>query len=123
MFSIIQKTQPNRCPIQVFQTVGGAVFVAAAQSAFVNQLIIHLTAIAPNIDSSLVVATGASDLRSVFTPGQMASILPSYMAGLKVAFAISIASAGLAFCLSPFNNFRKINAHTDVADSPVGAIA
>lgn len=116
-----KQTQPN-VSNQVFQTVGGAVFVAAAQSAFVNQLIIHLTAIAPGIDSGLVVATGASDLRSVFTPEQMASILPSYMAGLKVAFAISIAAAGLAFCLSPFNNFEKINAHADGADSPAGAV-
>ena len=44
---------------EVFQTVGGAVFVAAAQSAFVNQLIIHLTTIVSDIDSGLVVATGA----------------------------------------------------------------
>jgi hypothetical protein len=43
------------------------------------------------------------------------------MAGLKVAFAISIAAAGLAFCLSPFNNFGKIKAHTDVADNLTGA--
>ncbi|GAM35705.1 hypothetical protein TCE0_017r04237 [Talaromyces pinophilus] len=105
-----------------FQTVGGAVFVAAAQSAFVNQLIIHLATIAPDINSGLVVATGASDLRSVFSPEQMASILPSYMAGLKVAFAVSIAAAGLGFCLSPFNNFGKINAHADAADSPTGAV-
>ena len=107
---------------QVFQTVGGAVFVAAAQSAFVNQLIIHLAAIAPDVDSGLVVATGASDLRSVFSPEQMDSILPSYMAGLKIAFAISIAAAGLAFCLSPFNNLGKINAHADAAESPAGAV-
>jgi MFS transporter, DHA2 family, glioxin efflux transporter len=52
----------------------------------------------------------------------MASILPSYMAGLKVAFAVSIAAAGLGFCLSPFNNFGKINAHADAADSPTGAV-
>lgn len=49
----------------------------------------------------------------------MASILPSYMAGLKVAFAISIAAVGLAFCLSPFNNLGKINAH---ASSRAGAV-
>ncbi|KAL2834781.1 MFS general substrate transporter [Aspergillus pseudoustus] len=97
--------------IVFFQTVGGAVFVAAAQAAFVNQLILKLAATAPNIDSALVVATGASELRDVFSAQQMTAILPAYMTGLKVAYAISIAAAGIAFCLSPFNNFKKIDAH------------
>ncbi|KAJ5761825.1 uncharacterized protein N7511_005207 [Penicillium nucicola] len=97
--------------IVFFQTVGGAVFVAAAQAAFVNQLIIKLTATAPNINSALVVATGASELRDVFTAEQMTAILPAYMTGLKVAYAISLAAAGIAFCFSPFNNFKKIDAH------------
>lgn len=104
--------------LSVFQTVGGAVFVAAAQSAFVNQIIVTLAAIAPSINSALVVSTGASELRDVFTVEQMAAILPAYMTGLKVAYAISIAAAGIAFCLSPFNNFKKIDAH---ADAPIGA--
>ncbi|KAL4733064.1 MFS general substrate transporter [Aspergillus similis] len=103
--------------IVFFQTVGGAVFVAAAQSAFVNQIIVTLAAIAPSINSALVVSTGASELRDVFTVEQMAAILPAYTTGLKVANAISIAAAGIAFCLSPFNNFKKIDAH---ADAPIG---
>ncbi|KAJ5549105.1 hypothetical protein N7513_006339 [Penicillium frequentans] len=97
--------------IVFFQTVGGAVFVAAAQAGLVNQIIIKVTATAPNINSALVVSTGASELRNVFTSDQMSAILPAYMSGLKVAYAISIAAAGIAFCLSPFNNFKKIDAH------------
>ncbi|KAJ5683079.1 hypothetical protein N7462_006244 [Penicillium macrosclerotiorum] len=89
--------------VHVFQTVGGAVFVAAAQSAFVNQIIITLAATAPSIDSSLVVATGASELR-------------------EVAYAISIAAAEVAFCVSPFNNFQKIDAHAEAKGSRNAAI-
>ncbi|CAI7603520.1 unnamed protein product [Penicillium pancosmium] len=109
--------------IVFFQTVGGAVFVAAAQAAFVNQIIIKL-ATAPAINSALVVSTGASELQDVFTAEQMTAILPAYMTGLKVAYAISIAAAGIAFCISPFNNFKKIDAHAaaaDPVDAPNGA--
>ncbi|OQE46650.1 hypothetical protein PENCOP_c001G03572 [Penicillium coprophilum] len=97
--------------IVFFQTVGGAVFLAAAQAAFVNQIIIKLAATAPSINSALVVSTGASELRDVFTVEQMTAILPAYMTGLRVAYAISIAAAGIALCFSPFNNFKKIDAH------------
>ncbi|OOQ82821.1 hypothetical protein PEBR_37455 [Penicillium brasilianum] len=98
--------------IVFFQTVGGAAFVAAAQAAFVNQIIVKLAATAPIINSALVVSTGATELRDVFTAEQMTAILPAYMKGLKVAFSISIAAAGIAFCFSPFNNFKKTNAYT-----------
>ncbi|KAJ5383239.1 hypothetical protein N7517_001150 [Penicillium concentricum] len=110
--------------IVFFQTVGGAVFLAAAQAAFVNQIIIKLAATAPSINSALVVSTGASELRDVFTSEQVTAILPAYMTGLKLAYAISIAAAGIAFCLSPFNNFKKIDAHTVTEGSekaPIGA--
>lgn len=98
--------------------------MAAAQGAFVNQIIIKLTVTAPSINSALVVSTGASELRDAFTAEQMTAILPAYMTGLKVAYAISIAAAGIAFCLSPFNNFKKIDAHAPAEGSenaPIGA--
>lgn len=97
-------------------------FVAAAQGAFVNQIINKLAATAPSIDSASVISTGASELQNVFTPEQMTAILPAYMTGLKVAYAISIAAAGIAFCLSPFNSFKKIDAHAAVersANAPI----
>jgi hypothetical protein len=59
----------------------------------------------------VVISTGASELRDIFTTEQMTMILPAYMTCLKVAYAISIAAAGIAFCLSSFNNFKKIDAH------------
>lgn len=97
--------------------------MAAAQGAFVNQIIITLAATAPSTNSALVVSTGASELRYVFTAEQMTTILPAYMTGLKVAYAISIAAGGIAFCLSPFNNFKKIDAHAATEgseNSPIG---
>lgn len=98
--------------------------MAVAQSALFNQLLDKLASTAPNINAALVLGTGASELRNVFTPEDMTAIVPAYMAGLKVAFAISLTAAGLAFCFSPFNNWKKIDAHRDAPDdAPIGAAA
>lgn len=43
----------------------------------------------------LVIATGATQLRSVFAPDQIPGILIAYMSGLKVAYALAIALAGI----------------------------
>lgn len=96
--------------------------MAAAQAALFNQLLQKLASTAPDINSALVLGTGASELKNVFTAEQMTAILPAYMAGLKVAFAISVTAAGLAFCFSPFNNWKKIDAHREAPDdTPIGA--
>ncbi|KAJ5118824.1 hypothetical protein N7526_010461 [Penicillium atrosanguineum] len=76
--------------IVFFQTVGGAVFVAAAQAAFVNQIIIKLAATTPSINLALVVSTGASELRDVLTAEQMKAILPAYMAGPQILLIVIV---------------------------------
>lgn len=89
--------------------------MSAAQSAFINQLLLKPVTTAPKVDPALVLATGARQLRSVFTSEEMPGILLAYMHILKVAFAIAIADVGLFFCLTPFHSRKKINtpAHTD----------
>lgn len=83
-----------------FQTVGGAIFISAAQAGFVNQLLKELVKTAPNVNPALVVATGATDLRKVFNEDELPGILAAYMEGLKVPYAICIAFAGLSFVIA-----------------------
>jgi len=92
-----------------FQTTGGAFFVAAAQSAFVNTLILRLGELAPQIPPAVVLATGATQLRTVFAGELLPFVLESYMAGLKVAFAIGATGTGLAFLLSQFSNWKRLS--------------
>ncbi|KAI9871644.1 MAG: hypothetical protein M1830_002659 [Pleopsidium flavum] len=91
-----------------FQTIGGAIFVSAAQAAFQNQLISTLAVNAPAVDSAMVVATGATGLRNVFTAAELPGILLSYMDGLKVTFALATALAGIAVPVSLFSEWRNI---------------
>ena len=93
-----------------FQTVGGAFMVSAAQSAFVNVLVKVLPDSAPGVNPAAVVGTGATDLRIVFSADQVPGILVAYMRGLKIAFAIGLASTGMAFIIiTSFQKWNRLN--------------
>lgn len=92
------------------QTVGGAFMVSAAQSAFVNVLIKTLPRTAPGIDPAIIVLTGATDLRKAFSPDVLPGILEAYMHGLKIAFAIGLASTGMALIVITFlQKWNRLN--------------
>jgi hypothetical protein len=83
-----------------FQTIGGAFFISAGQAAFANRLLARIPVTAPGVNPALVVATGATDLRKVFSAHDLPGILVAYLDGLRVAFAIAIATACLGFILA-----------------------
>ncbi|KIX09628.1 uncharacterized protein Z518_00709 [Rhinocladiella mackenziei CBS 650.93] len=86
--------------ILFWQTIGGAVFISAAQAGFANKMLEELPKRAPNVNPALVIATGATDLRKVFNAEQIPGILSAYMEGLRVPFAIAIACACVTFLIS-----------------------
>ena len=86
--------------ILFFMTMGGAIFISAAQSGFTNKLLKSIPTKAPHVSPQLVVATGASELRHVFKPEDLPGIIASYMDGLKVAFALTIALVGVSFLVA-----------------------
>lgn len=92
----------------VFQTIGGAFFVSASQSAFINFVINTLPRNAPSVDAAKVVATGVTELRSVFPPDVIPGLLRSYLSGLHAAFALALVSAGIATILGFFSKWRTI---------------
>ena len=93
-----------------FQTTGGAFMVSAAQAALVNVLLKVLPHSAPGVNPVAVVLTGATDLRKPFTPEQVAGILVAYMRGLKISFAIGIASTGMALVIiTVFQKWNRLN--------------
>ncbi len=92
------------------QTIGGAFMISAAQAAFVNVLVKDLPSRVPGIDPASVVNTGATDLRNVFSADQVPGILLAYISGLKIAFAIALASTGVAFIIiTLFQKWNRLN--------------
>jgi hypothetical protein len=92
-----------------FQTIGGSLFISAGQAGFVNRLLSRVPVTAPGVNPALVVATGATDLRKVFSAHDLPGILVAYLDGLRVAFAITIATACLGFILAFAPRWQKLN--------------
>lgn len=77
------------------QTLGGAVFVSAAENIFENRLLQDLRAVVPQLDPKTVLATGATDLRSVVRPALIGAVVEVYNASLVRAFQLATALACL----------------------------
>lgn len=98
-----------------FQTVAGAIFISIAQVLFANKLLEEVSANVKGVNPALVVATGATQLRSAFKQ-ELPAILRSYMAGLHDAYALAIAvgavSCVLAIAALVFDNRNlKVREH------------
>lgn len=91
----------------VFQTIGSALFIAGGQSALLNTLLDELSRSPLVIDTSLVVATGVTEIRNVFHGDELTAILSAYMAGLKVTFAVATGGAGVALLTIVVGTFWK----------------
>ncbi|KAK4175163.1 major facilitator superfamily domain-containing protein [Triangularia setosa] len=95
-----------------FQTVGGAFWVSAGQSAFVNELMKELAISAPDVNSLAVLGTGATQIMTVFPAEQVPGILIAYMAGIRTALAIASGAVGFAFVFSLFFSWKRLNPET-----------
>ncbi|EXL39329.1 hypothetical protein FOCG_18061 [Fusarium oxysporum f. sp. radicis-lycopersici 26381] len=103
---------PATAIILFFQTVGAAFFLAAAQSAFLNQILLKLRNSAPGVDPATLIATGSAQLRSVFTAEEMPGILTAYMSGLKATFVLATCGSGVAFIVALFSKHKPLSTHT-----------
>ncbi|KAK4229590.1 major facilitator superfamily domain-containing protein [Podospora fimiseda] len=102
-----------------YQTVGGAFSTSAGQAAFVNQLLKELPKTASSVDPHLVLGTGASELRNVFSSEVLPGVVEAYMVGIKGAFAVALAFAGVAFLFSLMVPAKRLETHTNPEDAPM----
>ena len=91
-----------------FQTIGGAFFVSAGQTAWANRLLSRLPVVAPGVNPALVIATGATELRNVFGEEAIPGVLVAYMDGLKVTFALCVALAGITLPIAVFAKWKNV---------------
>jgi len=98
--------------VQFFQSLGGAVFIAVAQSVFQTGLIEGVARDAPQLDARLFINAGASQVRSILIAiGQEAAtdaVLTAYLTGLRNTFYISVACGGAAFVVACGLSWRNI---------------
>jgi hypothetical protein len=64
---------------------------------------------ASSVDPAAVIVTGATQIRAIYTADQVPGIVAAYMAGIKAALAISIGGTGVAFLVSLFSSWKRLN--------------
>lgn len=64
---------------------------------------------APGVSPTALLATGVTELRLVFPGDQITGVLLAYMEGIRAAFAVGIAMAGMAFLISLFSKWNRIH--------------
>lgn len=77
------------------QTLGGAIFISVGQNVFSNRLLTNLQAVVPDLDPSIVLATGATSLRDMIEPRFLAGVQSAYNDSIMSTFYVSVAMACL----------------------------
>ena len=105
-----------------FQSLGGALIVAAGQSIFQNELIAKLGQTNPEISPLNVASADATSLRHLFDDQQLEGIKEAYVYGISMSYALSItvAAVGALFALVP--KFGRLPAGGDTITAPVEKI-
>ena len=70
--------------------------MSAGNSIFENEVIKTLPSIDPTLNPASVLAIGSTELRGAFTAAQLSAVLTAYVKGIQSAFAIAVATAGIA---------------------------
>jgi hypothetical protein len=99
-----------------FQTLGGALWLSTAQSVFANRLILTLPTLAPTVRPIQVIATGAGELRKVFTKTELPGIVAAYLDGIKGAFLVGCAVGGVAALLGLFLPWKRLDTFIERKD-------
>ncbi|KAK2768840.1 MFS sugar transporter [Arachnomyces sp. PD_36] len=82
--------------IMFSQTLGGALFVSVGQNVFTNELVSGLVKAAPGLDPSVVLAVGATNLKSAIPPEFLDGVQSAYNDALTNSWYVSTALSALS---------------------------
>lgn len=89
----------NAC-VMFFNSLGGAIAISIAQNIFINSLTREIPVYAPDMDPRVIIAAGATWVRTVTPEYLLQGVLVAYTKAITSAFILAIATAGIAFCVS-----------------------
>jgi hypothetical protein len=79
------------------QTLGGAVFLALAQTVFTNGLIATLHTTAPNVNPQTVIDAGASGIRAAVSSTALPGVLSAYNKAINETFYLGAGASVACF--------------------------
>ncbi|EXJ76690.1 uncharacterized protein A1O5_01198 [Cladophialophora psammophila CBS 110553] len=94
------------------QSLGGALFIAVAQSVFSNGLVSGVAKYAPDIDSQLLINTGATAIRGVLAKigmeDHLRQVIEAYVYALKDCYRVTVAVSGISFIAACFLEWKSV---------------
>lgn len=103
--------------VQFFQSFGGAIFIAVAQTVFQNGLVEGIRRDVPGLDPQIFIKSGASQVKQILASMGMeqytTAVLSAYLTGLRHSYYITVACAAAAFCAvsgMSWINIKKVEA-------------
>ena len=85
------------------ENCGTALFVASGEAAFTNGLLSNLRTNLPQMDAREVLDAGATQIRTLFSGGDLEQVLASYLYGCKTGHLIPVACGAIAAAISLSN--------------------
>lgn len=103
--------QATAC-VQFFQSMGGAIFIAVAQSVFQNGLTSGIERDAPGLPPQAFIHSGASEIPRVLAAmgaeDKLSAVLAAYLEGLRNSYFITVGCAAAAFVAACGLSWKKI---------------
>lgn len=94
--------------VMFFQTLGGALFISVGQNVFTNKLVSGLQAVVPDLNPAIVLATGATELKSVIGKQYLSGVLQAYNDALTNSFYVAVAMATLSIVGSLLVEWKSV---------------
>lgn len=96
---------PEQIPVGMslvgfFQTFGGTLFLAFAQTIFSRSLVDSLKKFAPTVNAQTVINAGASAIRRVVDPEDVPGVLKAYNLGVNRNFYLAVGASAGTFLFS-----------------------
>lgn len=91
-----------------FNTLGGALSISIAQNIFSNTLIKQIPRYTTGVNPRVIIQAGATHIREVTPPAQLAGVLTAYNIAVTNTFLLSIAVAGIAFLIAPLFEWKTV---------------
>ncbi|KAL4978989.1 major facilitator superfamily domain-containing protein [Aspergillus desertorum] len=112
--------------VMFFQTLGGALFIAVAQSLFQNGLIEGIVKYAPSVDPAAIVKAGATEMRHVLGElgqlDQLENVILAFLDGLRDTHRLSLALFLASFVVACFFEWRSVKEGGKSAEGAVPAL-
>lgn len=104
-----KKDIPIGTAIMMFsQTLGGALFISVAQNVFTNRLLTLLKEVVPDLDPAIVLATGATSLKTVIPSQYLPGVQVAYNQAVISTFYVAVAMATASFIGAIFFEWKSV---------------